>query len=77
MSKSTAVRIPDEIYARLKALADRTGRTATYYIREAIEEHLDELEDIYLAEQALIDIRKGRVEAVSTEEMSRRLGLDD
>jgi RHH-type rel operon transcriptional repressor/antitoxin RelB len=77
MSKSTAVRLPDETYERLKALAERTGRTATYYIREAIEEHLDDLEDIYLAEQALVDIRNGRVEPVSAEEMSKRLGLDD
>ncbi len=36
MSKQTAVRLPDETYARLQDLAARTGRTATYYIREAI-----------------------------------------
>lgn len=77
MSKSTAVRLPDATYARLKALSERTGRTATYYIREAIETHLEELEDIYLAEQALADIRAGRVKPISQEVMSQRLGLDD
>ena len=77
MSKSTAVRLSDETYARLKDLADKTGRTATYYIREAIEEYLEDMEDIYLAEQALVDIRAGRVKPVSQDEMSRRLGLDD
>ena len=59
MSKQTAVRIPDETYERLQALAARTGRTATYYIREAIEEHLADLEDIYLAEQAQERLRRG------------------
>ncbi|MFB6260764.1 MAG: ribbon-helix-helix domain-containing protein, partial [Thiohalorhabdaceae bacterium] len=44
MSKSTAVRLSDETYDRLKALSERTGRTATYYIREAVEEHIADLE---------------------------------
>ena len=73
MSKSTAVRLPDETYERLKALADRTGRTATYYIREAIEEHLEDLEDIYLAEQTLERIRRGEEEVISSEEFWRGL----
>lgn len=77
MSKSINARLPDETYERLKALAARTGRSATYYVREAIEEHLDDLEDIYLAEQALEDIRAGRVTTISMDEMSKRLGLDD
>ncbi|WP_143695705.1 type II toxin-antitoxin system RelB family antitoxin, partial [Wohlfahrtiimonas chitiniclastica] len=41
-----AIRLPDDIEARLTALADQTGRTKTYYAREA---HLDDLEDYYLA----------------------------
>ncbi|MGH8271476.1 MAG: type II toxin-antitoxin system RelB family antitoxin, partial [Gammaproteobacteria bacterium] len=60
MSKQTAVRVPDETYERLKALAARTGRSATYYIREAIEEHLEDLEDIYQAEQVLERVRRGK-----------------
>lgn len=39
----------------------------TYYIREAIESHLDDLEDIYLAEQALERLRRGEGELVSAE----------
>ena len=77
MSKQTAVRLSDEHYERLQRLAARTGRTATYYIREAVEEHLAELEDVYLAEKAREDVRAGRVDPVSLDEMSRRLGLED
>jgi len=44
-----AVRLPKEIEARLAALAEKTGRTKTFYVREAILEHLEELEDKYLA----------------------------
>ena len=44
-----AIRLPEEIENRLAALANKTGRTKTFYVREAILEHLDEMEDRYLA----------------------------
>lgn len=44
-----AVRLPEEIEARLAELAARTGRTKTFYAKEAILKHLDEMEDKYLA----------------------------
>lgn len=75
--KQTAVRLPEATYERLQALAAKTGRTVTFYVREAIEEHLEDLEDAYLADQALAALRKGRVQPVSIDDMSKRLGLDD
>jgi len=44
-----AIRLPEEIEARLTALAAKTGRTKTFYAKEAILEHMDEIEDKYLA----------------------------
>ncbi len=44
-----AIRLPEEIEKRLTDLAARTGRTKTFYAKEAILEHLDEIEDKYLA----------------------------
>ena len=44
-----SIRLPDTIDKRLSVLAEETGRTKTYYAREAIIEHLEDLEDIYLA----------------------------
>jgi RHH-type rel operon transcriptional repressor/antitoxin RelB len=55
-----AIRLPETIEKRLDRLAKRTGRTKTYYAREAILRHLDDLEDIYLAEKALNAMRSGR-----------------
>lgn len=75
MSKQTALRLPDKTYDRLRALANRTGRTASYYIREAIETHLDDLEDVYLAEQVVERIRGGDEDVLSAEAFWR--GLDD
>jgi len=44
-----AIRLPEEIEKRLTDLAAKTGRTKTFYAKEAILEHLDEIEDRYLA----------------------------
>jgi RHH-type rel operon transcriptional repressor/antitoxin RelB len=68
MSKQTAIRLPDETYDRLHALAEKTGRTATFYIRQAIEEYLDDLEDLYLAERAIERLQKGESRVISAEE---------
>ena len=47
-----AIRLPADIEGRLEALAKATGRTKTFSAREAILEHLSDLEDLYLAEHA-------------------------
>lgn len=72
-----ALRLPAEVENRLDALAKATGRTKTFYAREAILEYLDDLEDLYLAEQRLIDIRTGKTQTVPLEEVMRRYGLED
>ena len=48
-----SVRLDPKIEKRLKALAAKTGRTKTYYVREAIMEHLEDMEDRYLAIERL------------------------
>ena len=58
-------------------LAKETGRTKTYYVREAIAEHLAELEDIYLAERVLERVRAGEEDTVSLDTMIEKYGLDD
>jgi RHH-type transcriptional regulator, rel operon repressor / antitoxin RelB len=72
-----AVRLPNDIEERLDRLAKQTGRTKTYYVREAISEHLSELEDIYLAESVLERVRSGKEDTVPLEEMIARYGMED
>jgi RHH-type transcriptional regulator, rel operon repressor / antitoxin RelB len=48
------LRLPAEIEKRLAALAKKTGRTKSFYAREAIVRHLDDLEDYYLARERLV-----------------------
>jgi RHH-type transcriptional regulator, rel operon repressor / antitoxin RelB len=72
-----AIRLPAEIEIRLETLAQATGRSKSFYAREAILEHLDDIEDLYLAEQRLIDIRAGRSQTVPLEDVMKRYGLAD
>jgi RHH-type rel operon transcriptional repressor/antitoxin RelB len=53
------IRLDEALEKRLEALAAMTGRTKTFYAREAIEAHLDELERFYLAEGRVGSIRDG------------------
>lgn len=72
-----AIRLPPDIEERLNALAQATGRSKSFYVREAILEHLDDLEDVYLAEKRLEDIRAGRSQTVPLEEVMKEYGLED
>jgi RHH-type rel operon transcriptional repressor/antitoxin RelB len=72
-----AVRVPQEMEDRLARLAKLTGRTKTFYVREALEEHIDELEEIYLAERVLEEVRSGKEEAISLDSLIEKYGLED
>jgi len=71
-----AIRLPENIEKRLDQLAKRTGRTKTYYAREAVLAHIDDLEDVYLAEATLEDIRAGRSKTISLESVMKKHGVD-
>ncbi len=71
-----SLRLPDDISIRLQKLAQITGRSKTYYMLEAIREHLDDLEDLYLAEQRLLDHRADKSQALPLDEVMRRYGLE-
>lgn len=71
-----AVRLPEEIETRLDQLAKATGRTKSFYARQAIIEHLDDLEDVYLAEKEFEAIRSGKVKTIPLEEVMREYGLE-
>lgn len=66
-----AIRLDADTEERLEALAKKTGRTKTFYARKAIVEHLEEMEDYYLAIEVLQN--PGRI--YSREEVKRELGL--
>ena len=71
-----SIRLPSDVENRLKRLAALTGRSKTFYVTEAICEHLDDLEDLYLAERELDDIRAGRSTTVPLADVMKRYGME-
>ena len=74
---ATSVRLAPDIEQRLDRLAANTGRTKAYYLREIIERGIDDMEDVYLAQKVLEDVRAGRETTSSLEDVKKRLGLAD
>ncbi|SMC76876.1 type II toxin-antitoxin system RelB family antitoxin [Polynucleobacter kasalickyi] len=70
-----AIRLPEDIELRLTTLANKTGRTKTFYARTAILEYLDDLEDLYLAEKRLNNITDGKTKTIKLHQLERELGL--
>ena len=68
------IRLSQSIEKRLEKLAQRSGRTKTYYAREAILLHLENLEDAYDAERVLRRVRTGRERTYTLDEVAKRLG---
>jgi RHH-type rel operon transcriptional repressor/antitoxin RelB len=67
-----SIRLPDDISRRLNALARKTRRTKTSFIKEMIEERLADYEDTYTALERLND-KNARY--LTTEELEKKLGL--
>lgn len=73
----TTIRLRDDIEARIKRLAEETGRSQSFYINQMIESEIDRIEWEYSILRDVEAHRAGRLETVSHEEMKAEFGLDD
>jgi RHH-type rel operon transcriptional repressor/antitoxin RelB len=73
----TSVRLDPAVEARLERLAETTGRSKAYYLRELIEQGLEDLEDAYLGAAALEAHRRSGEAAIPLAELMEELGLED
>ena len=67
-----SLRLDPDVERRLDALARMTGRTKSFYIRELIEENLEDIEDRYIAEARL----EKRRPALTSRQVRKELGLE-
>jgi RHH-type rel operon transcriptional repressor/antitoxin RelB len=67
------IRLEPELEKKLESLAKETGRSKSYYAREAIRQYLEDRED-YLRGIAVLERREP---TISLDELERRLGLED
>jgi RHH-type rel operon transcriptional repressor/antitoxin RelB len=74
---ATSIRLDPAIEQRLDRLAQTTGRTKAYYLRELVTEGLDDLEDYYKAAATMERVRKGDETIYSSAQVRQHLGLAD
>lgn len=67
------VRLDKQQEERLERLAKITGRSKSFFIKKAIENSIDDMEDLYLALERL----ENPGERLSMEEMRKRLEVED
>jgi RHH-type transcriptional regulator, rel operon repressor / antitoxin RelB len=72
-----AVRLPDNLEKRLNALAMATKRPKSFYVREALERAMEDMEDAYLAETAFEEFVKNGQPSKPINQVERDLGLAD
>lgn len=68
-----SVRIEDVLGERLERLAQDTHRSKSFYVKEALMKYMDNLEDIYIAEKRLEDLRAGRESLICSQDMWQEL----
>lgn len=69
------VRLPDELQQRLDHLAIQTGRAKSFYVKEALEAYLEDLEDLLLANAVLERVRSGKEKTYTLEDVTNELNL--
>ena len=72
-----AIRLPKELEDRLADMAKKTGRTKTFYAKEAILNYLEDLEDGLIAEKAWQEFEKSGKKTIPFVEVLKRYGMDD
>jgi RHH-type transcriptional regulator, rel operon repressor / antitoxin RelB len=75
MNKRVTIEMPDEMLKLVEEYAAEAGSAPDAYLREVIEQHLEDLHDIAAADAAMERIRKGEDQVISSEEFWR--GMDD
>ena len=70
----TTVRLPTELEDKLDHLAKITQRSKSFYIKEALERYLEDMEDVYVT---LSRIAEPRANYLTSKELKKKLDSDD
>ena len=70
-----ALRLPEEIEERLNTLAVRTGRTKSFYARQAIVSYLDEMEERYWEDEVIKRWEDSSKETISAQQFKTEMGF--
>jgi RHH-type rel operon transcriptional repressor/antitoxin RelB len=71
------VRLHPDLESRLNTLAKQTHRSKSFYVQRALEEFLDEQEDLFLAEAVSQRLRDKKEKTHSLEKVMAELKIGD
>ena len=77
MSHPVSIRLDDELDARLERIARLTGRSKSFYLRQALVEQIEDLEDLFLSRAIVNRVADGRERLIPLDVLERELGVDD
>ncbi|MFI4888897.1 MAG: DUF6290 family protein [Steroidobacterales bacterium] len=77
MQQPFSIRLDKDLSARLDRLVRLTGRSKSFYVKQAIEDQIADLEELYLARKVAKRVAEGREGLVSLEDLERELGVAD
>jgi RHH-type rel operon transcriptional repressor/antitoxin RelB len=72
-----SIRLDKALDSRLERLAKLTGRTKSFYLRQAAVEQIEDLEDLYLARTISRRVAEGKESVVTLDALERELGVED
>ena len=72
---TTAVRLPEALEKRLEALAVRTRRSKSYYLKRALETYIEDYEDYLMALEVKKRVDAGEEKTYTLEDVKKKLGL--
>jgi RHH-type rel operon transcriptional repressor/antitoxin RelB len=72
-----SIRLPEDLQVRLRAVSEHSGQSESETVLEAIQQRIEDMEDIRVAEERLAELRAGRSRTYTLEEVERELGLAD
>ena len=75
MKKHINIRLDESLLANLDEYAKELDRTRTYIIEKAISAYFDTLDEM-ISDKRIDDIKAGKTEVFSLEEVAQKLGLD-
>ena len=77
MQQPFSIRLDKELASRLERLVRLTGRSKSFYIKQAIEEQIADLEDLFLARKVARRVAEGREGVTALGDLEREFGIED
>lgn len=76
MPRRISVRLHQALDARLERIARRTGRSKSFYVKQALVDQLPDLEDLCVARKVAKRVADSRERVISLDQLERELGRD-